>query len=112
MSFANPEEGAMVSEPAAALSIAPTRLQAYLLGQVDFEAALALQRRLVYEIAGDRTRAALILCEHPPLITVGREGSRSHVLCDDAELQGRHWRVRWVNRGGGVWLHLPGQLAI
>jgi lipoyl(octanoyl) transferase len=83
-----------------------------LLGSVDFEAALALQQRLVFEIAGNRSAAALILCEHPPLITVGRQGSWAHILCDREELQARRWRVRWVNRGGGCLLHLPGQMAI
>jgi lipoyl(octanoyl) transferase len=87
-------------------------LQVYLLGPVDFEAALALQRLLVYQVAGDRSNAFLLLCEHPPLITVGREGSRSHVLCEPDELRARRWPVRWVNRGGGCLLHLPGQLAV
>jgi lipoyl(octanoyl) transferase len=79
---------------------------------VDFDAALALQRYLVYQVSGDRDRAALLLCEHPPLITIGREGSRSHILFEPEELQSLAWRVRWVNRGGGCLLHLPGQLAI
>jgi lipoyl(octanoyl) transferase len=87
-------------------------LQAYLLGLVDFDAALALQRLLVYQTAGDRDRAALVLCEHPPLITVGRLGSRTHVLCEPDELRARRWPLLWVNRGGGVLLHLPGQLAV
>jgi len=86
-------------------------LQVYMLGLVEFEAALALQRRLVYQVAGDRNTAALILCEHPPLITVGREGSWSHLHCDPHELHARRWRIRWVNRGGGCLLHFPGQLA-
>jgi lipoyl(octanoyl) transferase len=87
-------------------------LQAYLLGSVDFEAALVLQRRLVYEVSGDRDQAALVLCEHPPLITVGRQGSFVHLLLGPRELEARCWPVRWVNRGGGCLLHLPGQLAI
>jgi len=87
-------------------------LQAYLLGQVDFESALAFQRRLVYDVAGDRAKAALVLCEHPPVITVGRAGSRRHILCEPDELLSRRWRVRWVNRGGGCLLHVPGQLAV
>src|SRR5438445_6598332 len=81
-------------------------LQVYMLGLVEFEAALALQRRLVYQVTGDPNTAALILCEHPPLITVGREGSWSHLHCDPGELQIRRWRIRWVNRGGGCLLHL------
>lgn len=97
---------------ASAVSSASLALRIYLLGRVDFDAALRLQRRLVFEVSGDRKQAALILCEHPPTITVGREGSHSHVLLDPREL---HWRgiaVRWVNRGGGCLLHLPGQLAV
>jgi len=86
-------------------------LQVYMLGLVEFEAALALQRRLVFQVTGDPNTAALILCEHPPLITVGREGSWSHLHCDPGELQVRRWRIRWVNRGGGCLLHVPGQLA-
>ncbi len=86
-------------------------LQVYLLGQVEFETALAFQRRLAFNIAGDRSMGALVLCEHPPLITVGRQGSRAHILCEPEELLARRWRIRWVNRGGGCLLHLPGQLA-
>jgi lipoyl(octanoyl) transferase len=86
-------------------------LQAYLLGTVEFEAALALQRRLVYQVSGEPTSAALVLCEHPPLITVGRHGSWSHIHLEPEELQARRWRVRWVNRGGGCLLHVPGQFA-
>jgi lipoyl(octanoyl) transferase len=94
------------------LAAAEPALQVYLLGLVDFEAALTLQRRLVYDIAGDRSSGALILCEHAPLITIGRQGSWGHVLCSAEERAGRRWPVRWVNRGGGCLLHLPGQLAI
>jgi len=86
-------------------------LQVYLLGSVDFEAALNLQRRLAFNVAGDRDTAVLLLCEHPPLVTVGRQGSRAHILCEPEELRARQWRVRWVNRGGGCLLHAPGQLA-
>jgi lipoyl(octanoyl) transferase len=84
----------------------PETLQAYLLGAVDFDSIQRLQRRLHYDVTGNRDRAAVIVCEHPPLITVGRHGSHSH-LRDD-----RGWPVRWVPRGGGCWLHLPGQIAI
>lgn len=92
--------------------IAENALQVYLLGMVDFDVAQQFQRRLHYEITGDRDQAALILCEHTPLITVGRQGSRSHIHFEPEELQVRRWPVRWVNRGGGCMLHLHGQLAI
>ncbi len=82
----------------------PQAVQAYLLGMLDLDTAQALQHRLAYEVAGDPACAAVILCEHPPAITVGREGSRAHVRAS-------RWPVRWVARGGGVVLHAPGQVA-
>ncbi|MBI3410090.1 MAG: hypothetical protein HY040_17245 [Planctomycetes bacterium] len=89
-----------------------TALQVYLLGTLEYDAALRLQRRLQFDVSGDRSQAALILCEHPPMISVGRQGSRAHVFFEPDELEWRGWPVRWVHRGGGCWLHLPGQLAV
>jgi lipoyl(octanoyl) transferase len=53
----------------------------------------------------------MLLCEHQPLISVGREGSREHIGFEPTELVAREWPVRWVNRGGGCLFHAPGQLA-
>lgn len=90
----------------------PSRgLRAYLLGQFGFDALIGLQRRLVYEVAGEPNTGAVIVCDHPSGITVGREGSRIHVRPGVEELRTRGWSVRWVSRGGGVLLHLPGQVA-
>ncbi len=87
-------------------------LEVFLLGLLDYEDALRLQRRLVYEASGSHGQfAALILCEHHPIITIGRRGSRAHIECDDDELAARGLAVRWVNRGGGCVLQTPGQLA-
>lgn len=88
-----------------------TALNAYLLGCVEFDALLALQRRLVYDTGGDRDTAAVVVCDHPAGVTIGREGSRVHVRPSPEELNSREWRVRWVSRGGGAMLHLPGQVA-
>ena len=85
-------------------------VQAFLLGTTDFASALALQRRLVYEVSGDGT-SAVILCEHPAGITIGREGSRAHLRLTPEKLAARRWPIRWVARGGGVTLHVPGQVA-
>jgi lipoyl(octanoyl) transferase len=103
-----------VSKPepstAPASALAPPPLEVYLLGTVDFDEVQTLQRRLVYDL-GERPGAALVLCEHPPTISVGRSGSRAHISADDTELRSMDLPVRWVNRGGGCTLHLPGQLA-
>ena len=86
-------------------------LHAYLLGSLAFDTLFNWQRRLIYDIAGEPDTGALILCEHPSGITVGREGSRIHLRLGPEELRARKWSVRWVSRGGGVFLHLPGQIA-
>lgn len=92
---------------------ASSSLEVHLLGLVDFDAALFLQERLVYEISGRQdTYGALLICEHPPMITIGREGSRAHVLAEPRELTARQMDVRWLNRGGGCLVHAPGQLAV
>ena len=85
-------------------------LEVYMLGLVDFSEVQQLQRRLVYEL-GEQAGAVLILCEHPPTISVGRSGSRAHIAPDDDELRALDIKVHWVNRGGGCVFHLPGQLA-
>jgi len=99
-------------------------VQAYLLGVLDFEVCLTLQQRLVYEISGRGDgQMALLLCEHAPLVTVGRQGSWSHLSpalhAGELPEPGKTTRtsdgpipVKWVNRGGGCILHLPGQLAV
>lgn len=87
-------------------------LDIYLLPQTSWEQTMVLQQRLVYELgAAPRRRAALILCEHAPVITVGRQGSRQHIRFDEEELRSNRLEVHWTNRGGGCWLHWPGQLA-
>ena len=85
-------------------------LEVYLLGLVDFQEMQAAQRRIAYDL-GERAGASLILCEHPPTISVGRAGSRAHLLPDDETLRSLGVGVHWVSRGGGCTLHLPGQLT-
>lgn len=88
----------------------PSPLEVYMLGVVDFEDAQRLQRKLVYDL-GESGGGSLVLCEHPPTISVGRTGSRNHIAADDEELRSLGIKVHWVNRGGGCVLHLPGQLT-
>ncbi len=87
-------------------------LQAYLLGSLEFDALLRLQRHLAFQLSCGEGSGALVLCEHPPLITVGRDGSPGDIRLSADELTALRWQVRWVPRGGGCFLHLPGQLAV
>ena len=84
-----------------------------MLGVVDFESCLKLQQKLIDEASNRNDRqGTLLLCEHPPILTIGREGSQAHLRCEPKELLARQIEVRWMNRGGGCLVHVPGQLAI
>jgi lipoyl(octanoyl) transferase len=88
-------------------------LEVYLLGRVDFDSLLFLQERVLYDIGGrDDSQGTLFIAEHPPLITVGREGSRAHIRLEPKELALLGLQVRWLNRGGGCLVHGPGQIAV
>jgi lipoyl(octanoyl) transferase len=88
-------------------------LEAFLLGQVDFDRALALQQQLIVQCRDrDDGQIMLLLCEHPAIITVGRGGSPGDVALQSGPVRSRQIEVRWVNRGGGCLVHCPGQLAI
>lgn len=87
-------------------------LSVYLLGTVDFRSAVFLQERAVAELQ-DRTDTAgtLILCEHPPIVTIGRDGSTIDLPADPRELLAQLLDVERVDRGGPTLVHAPGQLA-
>jgi lipoyl(octanoyl) transferase len=85
----------------------------HLLGQVDYEDCLTLQRRMAYDATTrEGSRIVVLICEHRALITIGRAGSRAHVRLSGAELAQRQLAIRYVGRGGGAILHAPGQLAV
>ena len=53
---------------------------------------------------------ALLLLEHPHVFTFGRRGEAKNLLWDQPELDRRGVSVLWVDRGGDVTYHGPGQL--
>ena len=87
-------------------------LSVHLLGALDWPSAKALQDRLAFDLSGRADRHGfLLLCEHPPGVTVGREGGRADLRCDERELRSRSMAIDWVARGGGAIVHSPGQLC-
>lgn len=86
----------------------------HLLGTLDYSQCLALQERLVYETSGRRDgQITLLVVEHPPLVTLGRQGSLGHIHWPDAPRRDEPAiEQKWVARGGGAMLHAPGQVAL
>ena len=81
------------------------------LGSVSYEKAWRLQDRLAAEISAGVRPATLLLLEHPHTYTFGRRGKAENLLWDQAELDRRGVSVHWVDRGGDVTYHGPGQLV-
>ena len=98
--------------PAALADHFSESLEVFLLGIVDYKSAMYLQARFAYEIEGRNDRlGAVLICEHPPMFTIGKDGSCAQLNQTPEELR-REFPVNWVERNGGTLFHAPGQLAI
>ncbi len=89
-----------------------TTAEVRLLGLVDLPSVLALQKLMVHEVrCQSRTNAAILICEHPPTVTVGEGASLLELPASSQDLESRLIAVHKVRRDGHAILHQPGQLA-
>jgi lipoate-protein ligase B len=80
-------------------------------GRLPYEAALKLQMEICILKRAGFEKDVLLLLEHPPTITLGRNAKRDHLLVSEALLQFRGVGLYNVDRGGDVTFHGPGQLV-
>ena len=81
------------------------------LGLTDYQKALDLQMKVCELKKRGFREDVLILLEHPPTITLGRNANRHHLLVSDEVLRARGVSLFAVDRGGDVTFHGPGQLV-
>lgn len=81
------------------------------LGLVEYGAAWDLQRRVVAARKAGAVPDVLLLCEHPHVITLGRNGKRANLLASDHVLGQMGVSFFETNRGGDITYHGPGQLV-
>jgi len=81
------------------------------LGRVSYAEGLRAQERVVTARKAGMIGDTLLLMEHPPVLTLGRNSGRGHVLLSDEELARRGVELHETNRGGDVTYHGPGQLV-
>jgi lipoyl(octanoyl) transferase len=85
---------------------------AYLyLGRVDYAEGLRLQAEIAALRLENRVNNVLLLLEHPPVLTLGRNATRANILASDELLARSGVVVHEINRGGDVTYHGPGQLV-
>ena len=81
------------------------------LGRVPYAEGLRLQAEVAAARRAGVVGDTLILLEHPPVLTLGRNASQANILLRPEELAARGVEVHEINRGGDVTYHGPGQLV-
>ncbi|WP_035347256.1 lipoyl(octanoyl) transferase LipB [Edaphobacter aggregans] len=81
------------------------------LGRISYTEGLAVQKRVVDARKQNLIGDTLLLLEHPPVLTLGRNSHRENVLASDELLASRNVELHEINRGGDVTYHGPGQLV-
>ena len=86
-------------------------IQYLYLGRVDYGEGLRLQAEVARMRLEGRVENVLLLLEHPPVLTLGRNAKRTNVLASEELLARRGVTLHEIDRGGDVTYHGPGQLV-
>jgi lipoyl(octanoyl) transferase len=81
------------------------------LGLIGYAEAYALQKRIVAARKAGAIEDVLLLCEHPHVITQGRNGKREHLLAGESVLRQKGVDFFETSRGGDITYHGPGQIV-
>ena len=80
-------------------------------GLMPYAAACELQQRLVESRKADEIPDVLLFCEHPHVITMGRNARRENLLVSKQLLAQRSVELAETDRGGDITYHGPGQVV-
>ena len=86
-------------------------------GLIDYQEALEKQQNLFSEAlerkqSGRKVQNRIIFCEHPHVLTLGKNANRQNVLFSDKLLSEKGISLVRTERGGDVTYHGPGQLVV
>lgn len=81
------------------------------LGLIGYAEAYALQKRIVAARKAEAIEDVLLFCEHPHVITQGRNGKREHLLASEHVLRQKGVEFHETSRGGDITYHGPGQIV-
>lgn len=85
--------------------------QVVFLGKINYDKALDIQEKLLKRRQEGKVHDILLLLEHPPVLTLGRNGNDSNILLTAEELSEKGILLYNVGRGGDVTYHGPGQIV-
>jgi lipoyl(octanoyl) transferase len=81
------------------------------LGWISYTDGYALQQRVVAARKAGAIADVLLLCEHPHVITLGRNGKRENLLASEHVLRQKGVEFHATHRGGDITYHGPGQIV-
>lgn len=88
------------------------------MGQVQYEPAWALQKRIQAELITAKRSSpvrhiphVMLAVEHPPVYTLGKSGDDQNLLVSEAMLAQQGASFIRIDRGGDITFHGPGQLV-
>jgi lipoyl(octanoyl) transferase len=81
------------------------------LGLISYAKAEAIQLETLEKVTTGECDNTLFLLEHPPVITLGRQGGAENLHADEAFLAARGIELARTTRGGNITCHFPGQLV-
>lgn len=87
------------------------RCVVYQPGLIEYDDAYHLQQKLLGERLDGQIADTLLLLEHPPTITIGKSGKLENVLASPTQLAKKGISLVFVDRGGDVTYHGPGQIV-
>jgi lipoyl(octanoyl) transferase len=91
--------------------ISPMYIHLLQLGRIPYSEGLAIQQRVIAARKAGEIGDTLLLLEHPPVLTLGRNSTRANILATDQLLAQKGVKIHEINRGGDVTYHGPGQLV-
>jgi len=81
------------------------------LGLIPYQQAWDYQNEIAEQVAAGQRTDTLLLLEHPHTYTIGRRGRSENLLWSQKTLAERGVTVHWVDRGGDITYHGPGQIV-
>lgn len=81
------------------------------LGRTRYADTWELQKRIFAARVERRISDVLLLTEHEPVFTLGKGADENHLLATETELSEKKIDMFWIDRGGDVTFHGPGQIV-